>query len=311
MPSYSRDFILDRVKDKKDAGRAAKTDKLIAQATQPPHEDDAAARSQLLQLAGDDSTGAWATNDARNYTRMRLSEAGLSDQLPEQFRGYSEAKDGRFSLGKAFGDFLEYAAPIAAMAIPGVGPLAAAGIAAAGTTAGRAISGDPFSLKSTLLSGAGGAGGNLLLGGQGLGGISGIPGRLGLGGAGASAGGAPAGLGPQGIMAPGGGTIGAVGQGAAGSGFSLGKGLDFLERYGPLAVGGLSAYQSAKDQSAANALRERGIKMAEQDYAAREPFRTRATEFARRPEPTRPDLASVFYDEGNPFNRVKRPEQVA
>jgi hypothetical protein len=302
MPEYSRDQILSRVEDDRDASRARKADELLARAK----AGDQAALAQLQQLAGDDSTGGWATNDARNYTRMLLEENKLGDY------NYSEARDGGGfwgSVKSVGGDLLKYGAPVGAAFIPGIGPLAAAGIAAGGNTAGRAIQGDPFSLKSALLSGAAGAGGNMLLGGQGVGGIKGIPGRLGFGG-GAAAPGAP-GTGTQSMPGAMGGSAPAGAAGVPGAGFSLGGALDTVGRYGPLAIGALGAYQTMQDQSNANELRERGIKMAEQDYAARAPFRMRAAEFAQRPEPTRQDLSSIFYDEGNPFNRVKRPGGVA
>lgn len=297
MPSYSRDYILSRVTDE-DKGRAEENNRLIAAAK----AGDQAALQKMIALAGDDSTGAWATNDARNHARMLLQEAGFGDQLG-QFGDYAEARDGSFSVGKALGGALKFAAPIAAMAIPGIGPLAAAGIAAGGNVAGRALSGDKFSLGSTLLSGAAGAGGNWLLGGQGFKGIGGIPQRLGFGG-GASAG--AAGNATQGMP----GVMGAAGGGGGAGGFSLGGALDAVGRYGPLVVGGLGAYQTMQDQSKANELRERGIKMAEQDYAGRAPFRALATSYAQRPEPQRADLSSIFYDPGNPFNRVQRPQVV-
>jgi hypothetical protein len=310
MPSYSEDFIRDRVGSGKDAERARSADELVAKAK----AGDPAALAQLKQLADLDSEpgGGWATPDARNYTRLAMQEAGLVDGSA----GYMEKGDGGGFLGSVKsvgGDLLKYGAPVAAMAIPGIGPLAAAGIAAGGNTLGRAVKGDPFSLQSLVLSGAAGAGGNMLLGGQGFKGISSIGQRMGMGGAapgGAAPGAASPALTSQGVMAPGGGTIGAVGgaggvANAAGSGFSMGKAMDAVERFGPLVVGGLGAYQTMQDQSKANALRDRGIAMAEKDYDARAPFRMRASEFATMPMPSRPDLSSIFNDPGNPYNRVR------
>lgn len=75
------------------------------------------------------------------------------------------------SLGKIAGGALKVAAPFAGF-IPGVGPLAAAGLAAGGTALGRLASGDNTfgkgGLKNIALAGGAGAAGSALTGGQGV-----------------------------------------------------------------------------------------------------------------------------------------------
>jgi hypothetical protein len=119
---------------------------LFAKGTQPPHDDDAAALAQLGRLAGDDSTGGFATNDARNYARMKLNT--LPGAQPME---YSEARDGGGFMGSLGGVFKKLA-PLAGL-IPGIGVPLGAGIGAAGSALGGAMSGDDFDLGKTLFSG--------------------------------------------------------------------------------------------------------------------------------------------------------------
>ena len=162
MPSYSDDEIRKNVGSGKDAERARKADSLMAKATQPPHDDDAWALQQLMKLGGDDSTGGFATNDARNYVRMLLTKAGMPGLE------YSEARDGGGLLGSV-GDVLKVGAPIAGALIPGVGMLGAGLIGAGGSMAGGMMKGEKFNPLKTLAAGGASALGNKLLG-NGLGG---------------------------------------------------------------------------------------------------------------------------------------------
>jgi hypothetical protein len=147
MPSYSDAEVIGRNKSGGDKKRAQKTDALFNQATQPPHDDDMAALSKLKALSGDDSTGGYATNDARNYARMKLNTL---PGMPQQ--EYSEAKDGGGFLGSV-GGVLKTLSPLAGM-IPGIGMPIGALAGAAGSALGGAMSGDKFNLGKTLLSGA-------------------------------------------------------------------------------------------------------------------------------------------------------------
>jgi hypothetical protein len=324
MPyNYTRDQILERMQDDRDRGRMAGTDKLIAQATQPPASDDAAAIAQLQKLAGNDSTGAWATNDARNYTRMRLAEIGQIGGLPPEFQQFAEAKDGQFSLGKTLGGALKIAAPIAGALIPGVGWLGAAAIGGLGNAGGQLLQNGRVNVGQSLLSGALAGGGNALLG-NGLGaGSSGMLGSAGqgaqaLGGAASAGGGAPAGLGPQGIMAPGGGTIGAVGTpgiasgggvfGQGGLGGQLGGlfggadgkfGLgDALGLFGTIGSG----IHAANLQDEARDQRRAAIEGATNEWNSRAPLRQASQAgLLNAGNLQRPDFSQIFADPGNPF----------
>lgn len=155
MPyNYSDAEIAKRVGSGKDANRSATNAKLAAAATQPPHEDDAESLAKLQQLSGDDSTGGWATNDARNDARLQLSK--ITGQAPE----YSEARDGGGFVGSV-GGVLKKLAPFVGM-IPGIGMPLGAALGAGGSALGGAMSGDKFDLGKTLLAGAaGGIGGKL------------------------------------------------------------------------------------------------------------------------------------------------------
>jgi hypothetical protein len=73
-------------------------------------------------------------------------------------------------LGKILGGILKTASPFAGL-IPGVGIPLAAGLGAAGTALGRGLSGDKFSLGSTLAGGAGAGLGAVAAGGKGPGGL--------------------------------------------------------------------------------------------------------------------------------------------
>lgn len=169
MPEYSEDFLRKRASSGgKDSSRKQTADRLFAQATQPPHEDDQAALYQLARFSGVANPGkeGWATADARNYGKMLLSKAN-PNYAPE----YDEAHDGSFNLGKTLGGIAKVAAPLAGALIPGVGTLGAMAIGAGGSALGGALSGDKFDLGKTLMAGGAAAAGNKLLG-NGLGGGS-------------------------------------------------------------------------------------------------------------------------------------------
>jgi hypothetical protein len=187
----------------KDPERKATADRLYAAAL----KGDQSALYQLLDFVGgqgDPTAGnEWATADARNYGKMLLGQMS-PDYTPQ----YDKANDGSFGIG----DFLKIAAPIAGMAIPGIGTLGALAIGAGGSALGGALSGDKFDFMKTLMAGGAAAGGNKLLG-NGLGSVSGAGGAAGAAGAGAS---------------------GAAG--AAGTAAQAGGGIaDFLKKYGPAA----------------------------------------------------------------------------
>lgn len=67
-------------------------------------------------------------------------------------------------LKHTLGDVLKVGAPIAALAIPGVGPLAAAGIAAGGRAAGSALKDEKVNLGDVVKAGALTGGGKALFG---------------------------------------------------------------------------------------------------------------------------------------------------
>jgi hypothetical protein len=150
----------------KDGSRKAQADQLFAQATQPPHDDDAYALQKLEDFSGVSHPGemGWATADARNYGKMLLGRLDPSFQ-PQ----YDKAHDGGFSLGHTLGGILKVAAPVAGALIPGLGTLGAMAVGGLGSAAGGVLSGDKFNLGKTLgAAGAAAAGNNLL--GNGLGG---------------------------------------------------------------------------------------------------------------------------------------------
>lgn len=282
MPTYnySDEEIRKNVGSGKDAERARKADTLMSKATQPPHDDDAQALQQLIRLGGDDSTGGFATNDARNYVRMLLAKAG-GPQME-----YSEQRDGGGFLG-SLGDVLKVAAPIAGMAIPGVGMLGAGLIGAGGSAAGGMLKGEGFNPLKTLAAGGAAAAGNKLLG-NGLG--SGVSNTM--FGSGPKIPGAPdiRAMGDQGHTptgkpydptAP---VAGAAGRPGGSDGGVLGKlGSVPWDKIGAGAAG-LGSMIANRQQNGAAAdfanaqleLKKRQLDMAEKDYASRAPLRNMA-----------------------------------
>lgn len=264
--TYTPEYIAQRVGSGKDKNRAATNSRLAAQATQPPHEDDAAAMAQLTALSRND--GGWATMDAKNDARLKLSQ--IQGGTPE----YGKANDGgglMGSLKQALGSILKIGAPIAGMAIPGLGPLFGGLVAGGGSALGGALHGDKFNLGKTLLAGGAGA----------VGQAANVSKLAGLGGGGGTAASTPvAGVPGAVTSAPGGGggilsKLGGLFNGADGK-TDIGK----IVGTGAAGLGFLDARKqnAASDRfnnSRMDLLRGQ-LGMAEQDYAARAPIRNAA-----------------------------------
>jgi hypothetical protein len=208
-------------------------------------------------------------------------------------------------VGKVVGGVAKRAAPIAAM-IPGVGTVAGAAIGGLGSRA----SGD--NLKTAIGYGIKGA----LPGALGkLGGLGGVLGGLKrIGGGGAPSldvgdlskvignsgmpGGAAPGLGSSGK----GGVLGSLGSiigGAGGLGGILGGGLKKIGGVDGL-LGGAATGYGAYQMKQAGDMRNKALKMVEQDYASRAPLRSQG--LAGMLNEQRPDLSSTFAS-NNPFSR--------
>ncbi len=246
---------------------------------------DPAAQQQLYDAANrkGDKKGQ-AGNERLNFLRRRANEV-----LGTKF-GTLHDKSFLSKVGHVVGGALKIAAPIAGALIPGVGTLGAAAIGALGNTAGRALHGDRFNLGSAIGAGTLAAGGNKLLG-NGLGSVPATSGGVlptgpgGLGGDAVS----------RGVNAGGGGLLG--GGGVLGTGFSardaIGAGL-----------GVAGAFQNASQQSHANDLQNKAMRYAEQDWAARGPLRTQATQRMLAPLPKAEDQSALFAaNQVNPFAR--------
>ncbi len=267
MPTYTDDFLTKRASEGgKDSGRKKTLDKLSAAATQPPHGDDAAALSELQRLSGLGGQGAFATADARNYGKLLLSRID-----PTYTPDYDRPNDGSFSIGKALGTVLRVGAPIAGLAIPGLGTLGAAALSGVGNTAGQLISRGRINPLESLAAGA-------------------TPGLAKLafgGGAGGAVGNA---------------TQAGVGAASQGSGF-LGGALSKLGGLGGIAKIGLGTAgflgDRAQRKSAerfANAqlgLRQRQLDLAEEDFSTRAPLRSAA--FSRLGSIARGPIGSSVY----------------
>lgn len=208
-------------------------------------------------------------------------------------------------IGKAVGGVAKQAAPFVGL-IPGAGTIAGGALGGLGSLA----SGD--SLGEALKYGAKGAVGGYLgsaaLGGKGIAGLGGLL----KGGSGASGilgglkkvGGSPGkviGMGPSGmpIFAPqeqggGGGFLGSLG-GLLGGGLKKIGGVDGL-------LGGASLGYGAYQQKQAGDMRNKALKMVEQDYASRAPLRSMGLQGMLNEQ--RPDLTSTFAGASdNPFSR--------
>lgn len=296
----------------KDAGRMSTADRLYSQATQPPHEDDQQALGALLSLSGmpggsgvdqkGERTEGWGTADARNYGKL------LASKITGQQADYDHQNDGSSGILHTIGNVARIAAPIAGALIPGVGVLGAAAIGGLGNLGGNALAGHGFKPLEALGAGAAGGLGNKLLG-NGLGsGTSnwgfgstapGMGGAPGMGAAPGAPGNTPAGMAPGQVAG-----IGGQAAGAAGSRIPWG---DILQRYGPLAMGGLGAIQAAGTQQSANNTRDQALEAAREDMAGRAPLRAAAANRLLGPQAPRVDLSSSFADPGDPYNRPVRP----
>lgn len=221
--------------------------------------DQAAARQ--LQAAA--SAGGWRP-DHRNaaidaYNELTPGTEGDLEHMknPHGFLG---------DFGKGLGSVLKVAAPIAGMAIPGLGWLGGAALAGGGSALGGALHGDKFNPWKTLLAGGAGAAGQKLNLGQRIFGGGGMPNAT-----------------PASSLS----RAGATGtlQGAPGTE------PDFLSKLGGFATQhpgdiakaglGLAGFLDARSQSKNAAqfgneqlkLRQHQLDMAEQDYASRAPLR--------------------------------------
>jgi hypothetical protein len=203
----------------------------------------------------------------RALLEQKLGPQAVS-QIPVSPSGAREKQ-----VGEKIGGVLKKAAPIGAAFIPGIGPLAAAGIAAGGYTAGKALEGTPLTklkLRDVLASGAVGAGGNLAMG--------------------ALRGGAPAAAAGEAAAASGGG--GGIGGVIGGGLRSIGE---FIKqdplRAAQLGLAGVGLFQGAQAQGEADDLRRRAIGALE--------------------EPAREDLSGLFSaGTGNPYAAVQGPSVV-
>lgn len=288
MPNYSDQQVQKRASSGgKDPGRMHTIDRLYQQATQPPHEDDAAAIGAIKSLSGvpggsgldqaGKPTEGFATADARNYGKMMLSRLD-----PSYTPSYDQANDGSFKPLHALGGIAKVAAPFAGM-IPGVGIPLAAGLGALGNTAGNLMQGNGFDLKGALLSGAAGAAGSALTGGQGFKGLGGIPQRMGISG-GLPAAPSPAAI--QGAAAASGVAAPAASGGAGGVMGAIGNGISKLGGLGNVVKGGVavggfldSRAQRHAAERMANArlgVNQQQLRMAEDEYNSRAPLRNAA-----------------------------------
>lgn len=197
------------------------------------------------------------------------------------------------SLGKVVGgagDLLKKASPLASF-IPGVGPIAAAGLGAVGALAGKAND-KHVTLGNTLGSMAGGAA---------LGGIGGygIDKLQGMASGGAGLGGVAKGL--FGSRSPASAVAGVAGQAPAAGGL-FGKALDFAKTNPQLVLGGLGALNSARQQSGADNSRNTALQLMQQDMQNRQPFfQMMAQRMAQQPQGV--DLSAILRDSSNPFAR--------
>ncbi len=133
------------------------------------------------------------------------------------------------AIGKVVGNVASKAAPLAAF-IPGVGPLAAAGLGAGGKLLGDVLAGNKINVGSVIGSGALAGVGSALGGGKLISKLGGI-----------------------GKAAPLAGVTGGGGKGL------LSGALDFVKKNPGLVLGGVQALNAAGQQKNANAARERAV----------------------------------------------------
>lgn len=210
----------------------------------------------------------------------RIALAMFPDVTYDQLNPGHGKKSGLKKIVGGIGDVVKKAAPLAAL-IPGVGPVAAAAIGAAGGLLGNLNDDDGFrgALGDVLLGGlAGGAGGLALEKVPAL--LQGA-GSLFAGGAGAAA-------------------------DAAGGGINVGNVLSragrFLLDNPELILGGVSAIAGARQHGKATEAMQRAIDFAMRDAEERRALRGAALERLMGPGPARRDLSEVFASP-NPYAR--------
>lgn len=239
---------------------------------------------------------------------------------------------------KSLGKIARQAAPFASL-IPGVGPLAAAGLGAGGSLLeGKGV-------KGAVTGGLSGYGGSQLLGGlTGGGGITGIgaavakqggwknagmnvlKSKLGIAGgaAAASGGGGAPGASPDVIQTdtrynPDGSIASQIGMpdhglppelqptaggaGGAPSGGSgwLSTGLNWLKEHPDLALAGGSAILSAKTHADAQKAKDRAFAQLQGEYDSRAPLRSMSLDMLTKTDPRLAGISKLFQGSGNPY----------
>lgn len=236
---------------------------------------------------------------------------------------------------KSLGKIGRQVAPFASL-IPGVGPLAAAGLGAGGSLLeGKGV-------KGAVTGGLSGYGGSQLLGGlTGGGGITGIgasvakqggwknagvnllKSKLGIaGGAAAAGGGAPSspdvintdtrynpdgsiasqigmpdhGLPPE--LQP---TAGGAGGGGGGNDGWLSTGLSWLKSHPDLALAGGSAILGAKTHADSQKKQDKALASLQAEYDSRAPLRSMSLDMLTKPDPRLASLSKIFGGSGNPY----------
>lgn len=196
------------------------------------------------------------------------------------------------SIGKfvgGVGDVVKKVSPLASF-IPGVGPLAAAGLGAVGGLAGK-LNDKNVTLGNTLGSMAGGAalGG---VGGYGIDKLQGLSAANGGGIAGAA----------RGLFGGGGGAASniatAAAGNAAGGGGLLQQALNFAKNNPELLLGGAGLVSGALGQHSADKTRNEALALARSQQDQRAPLF--AALLARMNNPTRP-VSLSYRDPNNPF----------
>lgn len=261
-----------KARKERSAAETAEIPALVAAAQQG--DQAAIARLNDIGDVGTRGRGTATSRATKNKAREALRNLGYSGA---DYKTINK----KTSFLQDVGGVVKKAAPLAAL-IPGVGPLAAAAIAAGGS----ALHGD--NLGQIAGSGLYGYGGAKLVGGA----------KAMLSGAGAAgaAGGAGAGA------APAAGAPGAAAPAAGGGGGLLGRATDFVKSNPGLVTGAIGAINSAGQQAkGSNAVDEAGD-IARARYNQTAPLRARAISMLSQPIPQARDL-SYLNDAANPFAR--------
>jgi hypothetical protein len=232
---------------------------------------------------------------------------------------------------KSLGKIARQAAPFASL-IPGVGPIAAAGLGAGGSLL------EGGGLKGAIKGGLGGYVGSSgisgLTGGKGIMGVTGaiakqggykaagvnlLKSKLGMGGGASAADAAPAEIptdtryNPDGSIAsqipipehglpaelqP---MSGGVPGGAPDSGGWLSTGLSWLKNHPDLALAGGSAILSAKTHADAQKQKDAALAQLQGEYDAKAPLRALGLSQLTQPDPRLAKLPGLFSGSGNPY----------